>query len=1010
MIKRIAFLSALCVLIGVSAWAQTQITAGVIRGQVFDQTQGVLPGVTVEVRNTETNLTRTLVTNNEGRFAALALPPGPYIVTFTLPGFATRIQDGVILTVGQAIDLPITLQLAGAEETITVSGTTLVEVSSTEVSSTLNLTTVETTPVLGRKFEDLLTLTPGVSIVQGPDGDSINFFGQRGIFNNISLDGGDYNNGFFGEQMGGQRVNIDITLDAIQEFQVVATGANAEFGRTAGGIVNVVSKSGTNTMHGSIFHFQRLEAMTSTASDGTEPTNFHREQTGGTIGGPIIQDKAFFFAAIEHIGGDLQRANLSKPLGDPCPVSNPTIGNNEALIASNPECQRVALLDFMQANLGMDDGRPVDHPLDTTSFFGKFNYRLTDTNELAISYNFLDSTNENQTFDVETYGNSANGIEGAPARIHVLNANLFSTLSPEMLNEFHFTYTRENRPRLAVDSPLAADTGIGFAPSFRFGAPFFLQPKVDEVFWRTQIRNNLSIVTGDHNIKIGGEWIHSLNDQTFRGFFTGRYIFGSTTGFLRYASPAAAGGFGPNAVTCADGSWVTYPDPCPGGGSFTGGPLLLYLQDVGTGFPNVPPPGASVITNDEIGFFVQDSWRIGQRFTLNAGLRWDMQLMPETVDPQSTGYAKFLGDPNFPSDGTIPDQTDMIQPRIGFSWDVTGEAKSVLRANFGIYNPRQNMLTQVGSVTTNGLQQYTNVRDSSQLTFAEMPTWPGIFESEPLPEGEFTPFATYRVFDKDYKNPRITSFNVAFEQEVSPDWAVYGDFTYADGKNLTRFLDYNRSEPATPPVNGSAYSYGPGPYLIDIFNLFVANSLGSSKYRGVTVGFKKRWSDGFQLEGNYVWAKDEDDDSNERDPFTDRSFNFFNLDDDWGLSDRDIKHKFNFYGYTEVGPVQLNVRIQARSAQPITPEPRVQNGVDLGRNTLRKDTEFFSLDWRLQWPIRFGSEGQYQILPIIEMFNTTNSDNLLNPLTTPALFDFSGFLRKGIGDPRQLQIAIKFVW
>ena len=132
--------------------------------------------------------------------------------------------------------------------------------------------------------------------------------------------------------------------------------------------------------------------------------------------------------------------------------------------------------------------------------------------------------------------------------------------------------------------------------------------------------------------------------------------------------------------------------------------------------------------------------------------------------------------------------------------------------------------------------------------------------------------------------------------------------------------------------------------------------------------------------------------------------------DDYGLSDRDIRHKFNFYAYTEAGPLQINVRVQARSAQPITPEPRVQNGVDLGRNTLRKDNEFFSLDWRLQWPIRFGSDGQYQLLPIVEMFNTTNSKNLVNPLTTPGLFNFDGFLRLGIGDPRQLQLAIKFIW
>src|SRR5262249_41751180 len=149
------------------------------------------------------------------------------------------------------------MKVSGASEHITITATPVVDTTATQSSSTLNELAVSTTPILGRKFEDLLTLTPGVSIVQGPDGDEINFAGQRGVFNNISLDGGDYNNGFFGEQAGGRRAAIDITLDAVKEFQVVATGASAEFGRTAGGVVNVITKSGTNQVHGSLFHFQR---------------------------------------------------------------------------------------------------------------------------------------------------------------------------------------------------------------------------------------------------------------------------------------------------------------------------------------------------------------------------------------------------------------------------------------------------------------------------------------------------------------------------------------------------------------------------------------------------------------------------------------------------------------------------------------------------------------------------------------------------------------------------------
>ncbi len=264
---------AACLFLASSAWAQSQITSGTIQGEVTDEKGGVVPEATVEIRNLDTNLTKTQTTGSDGRFAFLLLPPGRYTVTISKTGFATVVQENVSLTVGQAISLPLTVKVSAVAERVVVTATPTIEIAKTESSSTLNQLTVGTTPILGRKFEDLLTLTPGVSIVQGPDGDEINFNGQRGIFNNISLDGGDYNNGFFGEQLGGQRAAIDITLDAVKEFQVVASGASAEFGRTAGGVVNVITKSGTNELHGSAFHFQRLEALSANTSSSASVSN-----------------------------------------------------------------------------------------------------------------------------------------------------------------------------------------------------------------------------------------------------------------------------------------------------------------------------------------------------------------------------------------------------------------------------------------------------------------------------------------------------------------------------------------------------------------------------------------------------------------------------------------------------------------------------------------------------------------------------------------------------------------
>src|SRR5437762_1120114 len=214
--------------------AQSQITTGVVDAIVLDTSGAVLPGVDVEIRNVDTNLTRNLTTDRDGRFVALQLPPGRYTVTLKLAGFATVVQENVILTVGETVRLNTAMKVSGVAETVTVT-----------------------------------SVTPA----------------------------------------------IDITLEAVKEFQVIATGASAEFGRTAGGVVNVITKSGTNQVKGSLFHYQRLEGLASNTSDGKPLDDFRREQSGGTIGGPLIKDKAFYFLAFEGVYENLLRPNLSQAIG-----------------------------------------------------------------------------------------------------------------------------------------------------------------------------------------------------------------------------------------------------------------------------------------------------------------------------------------------------------------------------------------------------------------------------------------------------------------------------------------------------------------------------------------------------------------------------------------------------------------------------------------------------------------------------------------------------------------------
>ncbi|MDQ6651798.1 MAG: TonB-dependent receptor, partial [Acidobacteriota bacterium] len=711
--------------------------------------------------------------------------------------------------------------------------------------------------------------------------------------------------------LGGQRAAIDITLEAVKEFQVVATGASAEFGRTAGGVINVISKSGTNEVHGSLFHFQRLEALSANTSDGKPLKDFRREQFGGTVGGPIRRSKAFFFFALEGIRENLTRANLSDLIGTPCPVAAPTITANEALINANPDCQRLALINFIKASRNQDEGLPVKHPIRNYSFLGKTDWNLNTSNQLAISYNFDYSKNTNQTFDVPTYGNSANGIEG-PSKINNVNFNLFTTLSPTRLNEAHFSYTRELRPRSAIPSNIPADTGAGggFNPSelsFRFGNPFFLQPTVDELIWRTDAKDNFSILSGNHTVKLGGEWIHTLNSQVFRGFFTGRYLFNTVAGFLRYASPASLGaGFGPDAGQCPNGSWTSLAgEGCAG--AIT--PLLLFLQGAGPNGPATDAAGASTIKNEDYALFAQDKWQIRPTFTLNYGLRWEAQIFPKvTVPPAQTAYGFALGNPRFPSDGTLHSPKKEFQPRVGFAWDISKKGASVLRGSYGIYYARQNMLSQVGSITTNGVQQQT-IAGGLFANPTIRPTWPGLVTptASSCLGNPFPCFSGVRVFSKDYANPRIYTANVAFEQQIATDLSLYLDFTHSKAVHLTRFLNLGRL----------------GIFAPQLGDVFVTSAVGKSLYNGFTVGMRKRFSRRYQFEWNYVLSKDKDDDSNERDPFTDRSFDLNNLQLDYALSDRDIRHKFNFFTFVEMPwGLEGNFRVQARSAQPITPAVR----------------------------------------------------------------------------------------
>jgi len=943
--------------------------------------------------NTATNYEQTLVTDENGRFRGLLLPLGPYEVTASLEGFATLVRDGIRLSVGRTVSLNLNMKLSTVGDEILVTDTApLIETSRTESSVLIDRETLDGIPNNGRNFLEFTKLTPGVSIVQGPDGDELTINGQKGIQNNISVDGADFNNPFFGEQRGGQRPAFTFNIDAIAEFVVVPDGAPAEFGRSSGGFVNVVTKSGTNNTSGTANLFFKNDSLSTEAErqDGSKEPAFDSEQTqvGFTLGGPLKNDKLFYFLAADVQVGEETKQN------DPNRIEQRVVD---------------ALARFGSPN----ENAPITRSDDATVMLAKLDWNLANNQLFTMRYSFIDSEQGNGTFDVDSWGASANAVEQAES--NAISGSLLSTFGGDLLNEFRFQYAREDRPR-PYDGPINPATGrplpdvaFDFANGYRFGMPFFIP--VDYHDTRVQLNNNVSWLRGSHTFKGGLEFNRTRAAQVFRGFVNGRVIFGSTEGFLNFID-------NPDYVECSDGS-SSQTGVCPTGADITG-PVLLYLQQAGVGGLTGEEAGAQTIEQDEPSIFFQDTWQPRANLTIQYGLRWEAQLQPDPITPaDEVFFAPFIGQtvttaagPQvFPSDGNIPDDTSMWQPRLGVSWDPNSDGRSVVRATFGIYNARIPGLALASSRSTNGSVGQSLFR-SSDLTpiLGPVPAFGELIPQSAIGE-PFLPDVF--VFDRDFENPRTTSASLSYEREFMPGTSYLVKYNYAKGDNLTRFTNRN------DPLLGSPWSTGLEPGGFNGVNtLTVVESTASSEYNGLTVGLTRQ-SSKYSLQGFYTYSKDKSDDDNERDPFSFRYARITDLDAEWGYSDRDQRDRFNLWMLWHLPrDFDLNLRYSYRSPQPksitadgsdaATPQDRINaDGTVTQRNLGRKDNKFSSLDLRVSRRFDFGN---YSVEGILDAFNVFNSSNFRTPSVTNLIFNFDGTVTSGVGDPRQVQLGVKVAW
>ncbi|HEX3578145.1 MAG TPA: carboxypeptidase regulatory-like domain-containing protein [Thermoanaerobaculia bacterium] len=986
--------------------AQSQATTGVIEGTVVDASGAAVPGVTVTVKNIATGYETVVVTDSAGRFRAVLLPLGPYQVTAVLQGFATVVQKGLDLGVGQTLSVPITLkQTTAAEEIVVTAAPPLVETARTEGATRIDEKAIEGLPNNGRNFLEFTKLTPGVTIVQGPDGDELSINGQKGISNNVSVDGADFNNPFFGEQRGGQRPPFTFNLDAVKEMVVIADGANAEFGRSMSGFVNVVTKSGTNDLDGTAHVTFKNDSLSSQPKnpDGTTSPKFPAKQTqaGFTFGGPLQRDRLFYFGAFDY-----QKATTTKQ--------------------TSPGRIEQRVVDALAALGSPNENGSIEHTNDARVLLMKLDWNASAKNLANLRYNYTWSQQLNGTFDVDSWGRSANATEKDSSNAIV--GGLTSTLQASLLNEFRFQFAKESRPR-SYNGPLIAgqgrplpDTAFDFAKSYRFGEPFFIPVKYYDT--RVQFNNNVSFLRGAHDIKAGLEFNRVNSVQTFVGFANGRYIFSSTDGFLNYVK-------NPNYVECSNGA-TSQTGVCPAGASITG-PVLLYLQQAGVGNISVEEAGTQSIPQTEPAVFVQDSWQATPHLNLQYGLRWEAEIEPDPITPpDQVFYAGFIGKTSngqeFPSNGKIPSDRKMLQPRFGMAWDPHGDGKQVLRANAGIYYGRVPGLTLASSRSTNGSRGQTIFRNSA-LTgiLGPVPAYPNI-----IPQSQVgAPFdPDVFVFDKHFENPRTTSASVSWEQEFVKDYGFLVKYNYAKGEHITRFANRN------DPLLGSPWSTGLGAGGANgIGTLTTIESTARSLYNGITLGINKRPSNNFAYEVNYTYSKDKSDDDNERDPFSFRYAKITDLAAEYGYSDRDQRHRLNSWLlWNAPMGVDVNVRYSYRSAQPQslscvvsdafcgkdafgnprlnaiaqTPQDRINpDGSVTQRNLGRKDNVFSSLDFRLTKDFPFG---KYKVQPAIDVFNVLNSKNFHRPEVTNLIFNFDGTVQSGVGEPRQMQLGLRILW
>ena len=822
-------LVALCALLPTPVRAQ--VVGATLSGTITDPSGAAIPGAKISIKNQSTAEVTSVTSDSAGFYSVPNLVPAGYEVSISASGFRTEVTN-VTLTVGAQQTLNVPMQVGQATQTVEVTGAAAaVQLASSSLSAQVNSTTVRELPLNGRSWTDLATLQPGVASVESHYGGDVNrgfgsqltISGGRPQQNNYRIDGisvNDYANGGPGSVLGG-----NLGVDAIQEFSVLTSNYSAEYGKTSGGVVNAITKSGTNQFHGDAYWFLRDEDFDARNFFDTNIAPFHRNQYGASAGGPIQKDKTFIFGDYERIQQALGVSNLSTVLSPAARTGNLASGQ----VTVDPAVQKYLAIE------PLPNGTTSDPDIGTFAFAGnqevsenfftfRVDHRFSEKDSIFGTYLFDNSpeTEPDPLDQVIIFSHSRRQI-AALEENHIF--------SPALVNSFRLGYNRDGTlaaQNISAINPAAADPSLGFAPGLdatqaQVAGLFLIGPGVRPptftYAWNAfQVYDDAFLTRGTHSLKFGGVYeADQMNAVTWTGDFMGRFIFGSISKFLQN-EPSRVRGVVPGLIT---------------------------------------PRGMRVKI---FGAYAQDDWHARPNLTLNLGLRYEATTTITEVQDKLTNDLNLtdanphLGEPYYSNPTHLN-----FEPRVGFAWDPFRNGKTALRGGFGVFDVLP-LLYDTITLDGRGAPFYQVLSASNTSATPLAGTFPGGVLSFLNGTGRLE----HAYVENNPSRNYVMQWNFNIQRELTP--SLTAQVGYVGSRGVHQPFRADDANMVLPTLTSAGYVWpnpiGSGTLLNPNQGAirFIAWD-GNSRYDAFQAGILKRMSHGLQIQGSFTWGKSIDNNS-----------------------------------------------------------------------------------------------------------------------------------------------------